>query len=85
VSRKNYDWVGLWVAEGTDQRSQIIGFSDTAHEVLADLPFRFGGMASLPDPHGVAHHLTLIGEGHPGQAVPWLRLIWFVHPLDPQK
>src|SRR3546814_13677788 len=45
VSRKNYDWVGLWVAEGNDQRTQIIGFSDTAHTVLANLPFRFGGMA----------------------------------------
>src|SRR3546814_1612312 len=34
VSRKNYDWVGLWVAEGNDQRTQIIGFNDTAHTVL---------------------------------------------------
>src|SRR3546814_531923 len=85
VSRKNYDWVGLWVAEGNDQRTQIIGFNDTAHTVLANLPFRFGGMASLPDLHGVASHMTLIGEGRPGQPVPWLRLIWFTRPLDPQK
>src|SRR3546814_9021427 len=70
VSRKNYDWVGLWVAEGNDQRTQIIGFNDTAHTVLANLPFRFGGMASLPDLHGVASHMTLIGEGRPGQPVP---------------
>lgn len=85
VSRKNYDLVGLWVAEGNDQRTQIIGFNDTAHTVLANLPFRFGGMASLPDLHGVASHMTLIGEGRPGQPVPWLRLIWFTRPLDPQK
>ena len=85
VSRKDYAWVGVWVAEGTDQRTQIIAFSDTAHEVLADLPFRFGAMASLPDLHGAGSHMTLIGEGRPGQPVPWLRLIWPTRPLDPQK
>src|SRR3546814_14070989 len=85
VSRYNYDCVSLWVAEGNDTRTQIIGFNDTAHTVLANLPFRFGGMASLPDLHGVASHMTLIGEGRPGQPVPWLRLIWFTRPLHPQK
>ncbi|MFC0307910.1 hypothetical protein [Rhizorhabdus histidinilytica] len=30
VSRKNYDWVGLWVAEGNDQRTQAsVHYSDT--------------------------------------------------------
>lgn len=85
VSRKDYAWVGLWVAEGSDQRTQIIAFSDTAHTVLATLPIRLGAMFSMPDPHGAASHMTMIGEGHPGQPVPWLRLIWFTFPLDPQK
>src|SRR3546814_11127991 len=70
VSRKNYDWVGLWVAEGNDQRTQSIGFNDPAHTVLANLPFRFGGMASLPHLHAGARHITLTGEGSPGQPVP---------------
>jgi hypothetical protein len=63
VSRKNYDWAGLWVAEGNDQRTQIIGFNDTAHTVLANLP-SVRGMASLLDLHG-ASHMTWIGKAAP--------------------
>jgi hypothetical protein len=72
----DYAWVGLWVAEDGDQRTQVIAFKDDRQKMLATLPFRFGALATLPSPDTPALGMTMIGEGCSGQSVPYLQLLW---------
>lgn len=76
VHRDGMTWVGVWNAEDRAERSQIIAFGPERFLVLATLPVRLGGVSNLPDLHTNGAHLTLIGEGRPGEPVPWMRLIW---------
>lgn len=85
VHRDGFTWIGVWNAEGTTNRSQIVAYDGERHLVLATLPVRLGGIAQLPDLHSPAYHLTLIGEGKPGLPVPWMRLIWLGGPSDNEK
>jgi hypothetical protein len=76
VHREGLTWIGVWNAEGSVERSQIIAFGEEQPVVLATLPLRLGAIAQLPDLHSQAYHLTLAGEGKAGSLVPWMRLIW---------
>lgn len=77
VHRAGFTWIGVWNAEGSTERSQIVAFNAERHLVLATLPIRFGAISQLPDLHSQAYYLTLIGEGIPGKPVAWMRLIWW--------
>jgi len=68
--------VGLWAAEDGAQRTQVIAFKDQHQKMLATLPFRLGGLATLPSPDTPALGMTMIGEGRLGQLVPYLQLLW---------
>ncbi|WP_066777716.1 hypothetical protein [Sphingomonas sp. CCH5-D11] len=74
-------WIGLWNAAGDTERSQIVTFGGGL-EVLATLPLRLGAIASLPDLHSNAQHLTIMGEGRVGRETAWMRLIWSGEPAD---
>lgn len=77
---RNDQWIGLWNAAGDTERSQIVSFGGERLEVLATLPLRLGAIASLPDLHSNAQHLTIMGEGRAGQETAWMRLIWSDNP-----
>lgn len=69
-------WIGVWNAEGKGARSRIVAFGDGGQTLLATLPLRLGAIASLPDLHSDSQHLTVMGEGRPGEESAWMRLIW---------
>ncbi|MGA1799527.1 hypothetical protein VH567_12190 [Sphingomonas sp. 4RDLI-65] len=77
IHRDGFTWIGVWNADGSAERSQVVAFDGARYEVLATLPVRLGAIAQLPDLHSQAYHLTFVGEGKPGRPVPWMRLIWF--------
>lgn len=70
----DYAWVGLWNANDNTAGSQVIAFNDQRHKVLATLPFRLGGLSTLPSPDTPALGITIIGEGQ--GHVPWFQLQW---------
>jgi hypothetical protein len=80
----DYAWVGLWVPQDGVERTQVVAFDDRHHKLLATLPFRLGGLSTLPGPDNPALGITMIGEGKSGQPVPYLQLLWMsgLHETD---
>lgn len=76
ASSPDYTWVGLWNATDGSARSQLVAFNDQRRKTLATLPFRLGGLATLPSPDTSALGITLIGEGKDRGPVPYFRLLW---------
>lgn len=72
----DYAWVGLWNAMDGSRRSQVIAFNDQRRKVLTTLPFRLGGLATLPSPDTPFLGITIIGEGKGGGSVPYFQLGW---------
>lgn len=72
----DYAWVGLWNASDGSARSQVIAFNDQRRKALATLPFRLGGLATLPSPDTPFLGITIIGEGKGGRPVPYFQLGW---------
>ena len=72
----DYAWVGLWNANDNTAGSQVIAFNDQRHKVLATLPFRLGGLSTLPSPDTPTLGITIIGEGRGHETGPWFQLQW---------
>jgi|GEM_PF-651760 len=71
----DHAWIGLWNADGDQTRSQVIAFTDRRHTTLATLPFRLGGLATLPSPDTPALGMTIVGEGKARDTVPYFQLL----------
>lgn len=76
VHTSGYAWLGVWNAQGSARRSQIIAYDGQRSTVLATLPLRIGGMTLTPDLHSDAQSITLIGEGDLGRPIPYMSLTW---------
>jgi len=76
VHTGGYAWLGVWNAEGSAERSQIIVYDGQRHTVLATLPLRVGGMMLLPHLHTASQSIILIGEGKHKHPIPWIDLTW---------
>ncbi|WP_242154433.1 hypothetical protein [Sphingomonas sp. BAUL-RG-20F-R05-02] len=68
-------WIGLWNAADGTGRSQVIAFTDQRHTSLVTLPFRLGGLATLPSPDTPALGMTIVGEGKGRGPVPYFELL----------
>ena len=71
----DHAWIGLWNAADGARRSQVVAFNDQRHTSLAVLPFRLGGIATLPSPDTPALGMTIIGEGKDRGPVPYFQLL----------
>ena len=71
----DHAWIGLWNAAGDENRSRVVAFIDQRRTTLATLPFRVGGLATLPSPDTSALGMTVIGEGKGRGWVPYFQLL----------
>lgn len=71
----DHAWIGLWNADSEQTRSRVIAFTDRRHTTLATLPFRLGGLATLPSPDTPALGMTIVGEGKAREAVQYFQLL----------
>ena len=65
----------MWNSDNDQTRSQVVAFTDRRHTTLATLPFRLGGLATLPSPDTPALGMTIVGEGKAHGTVPYFQLL----------
>lgn len=75
VFSPRFTWVGLWVADKGDS-TKIVAFDGLRHKLLGEVPLRLTSIATLPSTDTPWLSMTMVGDGEPGEPVPYIRLSW---------
>lgn len=72
--------IGVWRSPDST-RSRLYAFDANAgvvsHALLAELPFRIGGLSSLPAPDDPSIHFDVFSDSLPGTPTYYVRLVYF--------